>query len=104
MIPQRGSARTASIPAPIGGWNARDSLANMDSMDAVTMLNWFPTPLDIQFRKGYSKRCTGFSGKANSLMNWAGPSSQIMFAAVGSVIYNVQGTTATSVITGCRKR
>ena len=39
MQSQKFSARTASIPAPIGGWNARDSLANMDAMDAVTMLN-----------------------------------------------------------------
>jgi len=100
MRSQKFSARTASLPSPIGGWNARDSLANMDAMDAVTMVNWFPTPTDIQFRKGYTKRTTGFSGKANSLMNWAGPSSQILFAAVGSVIYNVQGATATSSVTG----
>jgi hypothetical protein len=100
MQSQKFSARTASLPSPIGGWNARDSLANMDAMDAVTMLNWFPTPTDIQFRKGYTKRTTGFTGVANSLMNWAGPSSQILFAAVGTVIYNVQGSTATSSVTG----
>ena len=44
MIPQKFKAKTASIPSPIGGWNARDSLANMAATDAVTMNNWFPTP------------------------------------------------------------
>ena len=34
---QRNNANVASLPAPIGGWNARDSLANMAPTDAVTL-------------------------------------------------------------------
>jgi hypothetical protein len=30
-------ARVASIPAPVQGWNARDSIANMDPEFAVTL-------------------------------------------------------------------
>ena len=52
-IPQRRNAVTASIPAPLGGWNARDSLANMDPMDAVQMDNFFPTPNDVALRKDF---------------------------------------------------
>ena len=33
------AATTASIPAPLGGWNARDSLAEMSPTDAVQMTN-----------------------------------------------------------------
>ena len=34
------SATTASITAPIGGWNARDSIAQMPPTDAVTLNNF----------------------------------------------------------------
>jgi hypothetical protein len=54
MQPKQNTATTASIPAPIGGWNARDSLANMSPTDAVQLVNWFPTPTDVTMRKGYT--------------------------------------------------
>jgi len=40
-VPQQRRAVTASLPAPIGGWNARDSLAEMNPLDAVQMVNFF---------------------------------------------------------------
>ena len=52
--PKQNTAKTASVPAPIGGWNARDSLANMSPTDAVQLVNWFPTPTDVTMRKGYT--------------------------------------------------
>jgi hypothetical protein len=51
---KQNTAKTASVPAPIGGWNARDSLANMAPTDAVQLVNWFPTPTDVTMRKGYT--------------------------------------------------
>ena len=63
------AATTASIPAPLGGWNARDSLAEMSPMDAVQLTNFFPTPSDVTLRKGYTKYSTGISGQVNTLMN-----------------------------------
>lgn len=86
-IAQQRRALTASIPSPIGGWNARDSLAAMSPTDAVQMINWFPTPSDIMVRKGYTKYSTGITGRVNTLMNWAGPSSQRLYAAAGTKIY-----------------
>jgi hypothetical protein len=52
--PKQNTAKTASVPAPIGGWNGRDSLANMSPTDAVQLVNWFPTPTDVTMRKGYN--------------------------------------------------
>jgi len=52
---KQNTARTASVPAPIGGWNARDSLANMQPTDAVQMLNFYPTPTDVTMRKGWTQ-------------------------------------------------
>ena len=51
---KQNTAKTASVPAPIGGWNARDSLANMSPTDAVQLVNWYPTPTDVTMRKGYT--------------------------------------------------
>lgn len=52
---KRFTANTASITAPIGGWNARDSIAQMPPTDAVTLTNLYPTPTDVQLRKGYTR-------------------------------------------------
>jgi len=57
-IAQKRSAVTTSVPSPIGGWNARDSLANMSPTDAVQLVNWFPTPTDVTLRKGFTRIST----------------------------------------------
>lgn len=54
---RRVPRRTATVvektfPAPIGGWNARDSLASMKPTDAVTLENWFPRPTAVELRGG----------------------------------------------------
>jgi hypothetical protein len=51
---KQNTATTASVPAPIGGWNARDSLAAMAPTDAVQLVNWYPTPTDVTMRSGYN--------------------------------------------------
>ena len=101
LRPQQRKAVTASIPSPIGGWNARDSLGAMPSTDAVQMVNWYPTPSDILLRRGYSQHSTGITGSVESLMNYAAPSTQKLFAIANGVIYNSTATgAATSVFTG----
>jgi len=57
-IAQKRNAVTTSVPSPIGGWNARDSLANMSPTDAVQLVNWFPTPTDVTLRKGFTRIST----------------------------------------------
>lgn len=79
--------RTASIPAPVGGLNARDALANMPEDDAVVLENWFPRPSDVQLRKGYINWATGFSGWVETIAQYNAPTSKKLFAASGSAIY-----------------
>ncbi len=101
LVPQQRKAVTASVPAPIGGWNARDSLAAMQPTDAVQMVNWYPTPSDILLRRGYSQHSTGITGTVQSLMNYASPTGQKLFSVANGVIYNSTATgAATSVFTG----
>ena len=91
------TALTTSITAPIGGWNARDSVSAMPPTDAVTLTNLYPTPTDVVLRKGFSKRSIGITGYVNSLMNYAGANTQKLFAAAGTSIYNADTPTATVV-------
>jgi len=63
-------ATTTSMAAPIGGWNNRDSLAEMPPLDAVQMVNFFPTPTDVQLRKGWTKTSTGITGQVQTIMNY----------------------------------
>jgi len=95
--PKQNTAKTASVPAPIGGWNGRDSLANMAPMDAVQMVNWYPTPTDVTMRKGYTKSSTGITGSVNTLMNYPTTSAYKLFAVAGTKIWDATSSTATQV-------
>jgi hypothetical protein len=98
-VAQKRQAVTASVSAPIGGWNARDSIANMPPLDAVVLNNFWPTPTSVQLRLGYTRFSTGITGQVNTLMNYAGVSNQKLFAAAGTAIYDASGTTAVAVKT-----
>jgi hypothetical protein len=54
-VAKKFTANTTSVPSPIGGWNARDSQANMNPMDAIQLVNWYPTPTDVTMRKGWTE-------------------------------------------------
>ena len=179
-VPQKRNAVTASITAPIGGWNARDSIAQMPATDAVTLNNFYPTPTDVQLRLGYSRYsqlttttgvqtissitysgttatlttasahslttgtkvsitgttpanysgiytitvtsstkftytmtsapsgnatvvgvyAIGLTTQVNTVMNYAGPTTQKLFASAGTKIYNTDTNPATEVLTG----
>ena len=100
-VPKRFTAKTTSLASPIGGWNARDSLAEMNPLDAVQLINFFPTPTDVTLRKGYTKKSIGITGNVETLMNYANANgTNTLFAIAGGVIYNASTSTATSVLTG----
>jgi hypothetical protein len=100
-VAKKFGAKTTSLASPIGGWNARDSLAEMQPLDAVQMDNFFPTPTDVTLRKGYTKVSTGITGEVETLMNYANPNgTNTLFAVAGGVIYNASTSPATSVFTG----
>ena len=87
--PKPQSSQPITIPAPVGGWNARDPISAMPPTDAVEMINWFPSTSDVGTRNGYSQWATGFTGSAETLMVWSGPTGSQMFAAVGVDIFDV---------------
>jgi len=85
---------TFSIPAPVGGLNARDGLAQMPPTDAVKLENWFPTPSTVDLRGGSSVWATGLNGNVESLMMYGGLTRNKLLAASGTSIYDVSATGA----------
>ena len=100
----RPVAKEYSIPSPTGGWNARDSLADMDERDAVILTNFFPATTDCLVRSGYTRHLTGVTGQCESLMVYASGSATRLFVATASgKIFpaTTAGTvTATASVTG----
>lgn len=94
-IRNNASAQPAHLPAPVGGWNARDSIAAMPPDDASLMDNAFPSTTDVMLRKGWDEHVTGISGQVQSLMVYNTPGgTQQMYAAAGTSFYNVSSSGA----------
>lgn len=94
--PQRQQvSRITSRPAPVRGWNARDSLADMKNGDAIRLLNWFPTTIDLVIRGGQSDHLTGMTGVAETLAVYNAMSgTSKMFAATDGGIFDASSAGA----------
>jgi hypothetical protein len=85
--------KVTSVPAPVGGLNARDSLVNMAQTDAIIMRNWWPQPYGVSIRKGYQAWTTGLPATVHSLASLAGQDgSQLLFAWANTAFYNITAT------------
>lgn len=95
------TAFSASLAAPIGGWNARDALGEMEETDAVTLTNMVPLTSDVMVRKGYTNYVTGIPGQVESLMQYSSPTAQKLFCAAMTSFYDVTnaGTVGAAVVT-----
>ena len=95
-------SQSASIPAPVRGWNARDSLANMPEDFAIELENIFPNLTSCDLRSGFASHSTGNgSGAVETLVEYAGPSTRKLISAAGSVIYDSSAAGgSTSIATG----
>jgi hypothetical protein len=94
--------KTTSLPAPVGGLNARDSIAEMPPTDASIMENWFPSTTSVDLRNGYTLWQTGLPAWAESLFAYNGLATKKLFCAAGTAFYDVttKGGTPSSVVTG----
>jgi hypothetical protein len=101
--PKGFTANTASITAPIGGWNARDSIAEMPATDAVTLTNLYPTPTDVTLRNGYtrySQLTTSTGVKTISSITYVGTTATLTTATAHGLTtgarVSITGTTPTN--------
>lgn len=86
------TGRSTSLAAPVGGWNSRDALANMDPNDAVFLTNWFPQATYCQLRNGFTYWATGITGWVETVLAYVGGATEKLFAAAGTVIYDITTT------------
>lgn len=63
---------STTIPAPIGGWNARDPLDLMPPEDAIALVNVFPETGSCALRRGFRIHGTGMgSGAVQTVAEFA---------------------------------
>lgn len=98
---QKTTAHVESLPPPVGGWNARDALANMAPTDAVQLTNLYPGVSSCDLRGGSTAWGTGMSGDVQSLFVYNGAATSKMFAAdaTGLKFWDVSVTGAAVVTT-----
>lgn len=82
-------AKVLPVPAPVGGWNARDAWADMAETDAVLLDNWYPSAGEVVSRKGIESYATGLGGSVESLMVYRTGSAQKMLAGANGNIWDV---------------
>lgn len=97
-----GMDSVRSVPAPVGGWNARDALAQMKPTDAIRLVNWYPRPTYCESRGGCSDYLTALGASGKSLMNWSGPSTNKFFVGTSAGIYDASSAgVAGAVVAAC---
>lgn len=87
--PLNARAVSQPLPPPVGGWNARDALADMDPADAVSLVNWFPSTTSVNLRNGYTQWATGLGGQVQTIFAYTGGATEKQFGVTeGGSIYN----------------
>lgn len=82
-------AKIVSVSAPVGGWNARDSLADMEPIDAVILQNFWPGTSSVLLRDGYTRFATGLVTQVETVMAYSSGTSDMLFAIAGGYVYDV---------------
>jgi len=88
-VRKRQSFGSSSIPSPVGGLNARDSIADMPETDALILDNMFPSPTQVDVRNGSIYFADFGANAVESLMVYSGPVTKKLFGASAGGIYNI---------------
>lgn len=91
-------SRSTTLPPPVGGLNARDSVANMKPEDALILDNWFPRTTDVAVRRGWSSFAT-FTGDCETVVVYAGLANTKVFVAVNTTDDVIMEATAGGALT-----
>lgn len=93
-----GVTGARTIPAPTGGWNARDALESMPETDAVDLVNWIPTNGVVVGRGGSHTKMSGLVDPVDTLIPYEGTATTKILAAYGTKISDVTGFTSPTVL------
>lgn len=96
------TASTVTVPAPVGGWNARDSLAAMPATDAVVLDNFFPGTSDVSLRPGSGDWLTALPSNATAFLPYNKPVGGNLFVSTATGIYDATSAGAAgAAVTTC---
>lgn len=87
-----------SLPAPVGGWNARDGLATMEVTDAIAMDNFYPEATDVRPRPGSDTYVSGLPGQVETIFSYSNGSNLRLYVAVEGTFQNISTTQALGTI------
>jgi len=99
-VDRNGSAELKSSPAPTGGWNTLDPLAEMPKGDAALLTNLIPDTNGVRLRDGYSQFCETGSAHVDFLKTFDTPFGPRFIAASSKALYDITTGTASSIKTG----
>jgi len=85
----RPVSTTRSIPAPVGGWNARDGLANMEITDAEFMVNWYPEATAVRTRRGSDYYASSLPNQVETIFSYAGGTRLKILCAASQTIIDI---------------
>lgn len=100
-MPQNSSLTT--LPAPLGGWNARDNIAAMSPQDAIELVNLIPQNTKCVTRGGYRIHSSGMGGNVETITEYvAANGTRRLIAAANGNLWNATtlGGSATSLGSG----
>lgn len=96
-----------TLPPPIGGLNAFNSIDAMPETDAIVMENFFPEATQVSLRKGNREHTTtrmetaSIADPVETLMSFSGEDgTKKLLAVAGETIYDVTSATPSSLKTG----
>lgn len=95
------AAQPFVFPPSTRGLALSDNIAAAQPDGALILDNIFPMAGKLRARRGCAPSATGMVSPVEALMQWAGGSTQIFFAAAGDTIYDVSvsGTAVASSVT-----
>ncbi len=102
-MPAANTSMSASVSAPVGGWDAINPLAAMPPENAVQLINFFPQPGYVELRRGHLIHCdTGTGLPVETVMGCMGQDSadDTLIAASDGTLFNVTDETPTTIDTG----
>ena len=89
-----------SLPAPVDGWNRKDSIANMKASYAVVMDNYFPELGSVRLRRGSKEYADVGDEDVETLFAFQSGTVKKFFAAAGDTIYDITTAPVTAAKTG----
>jgi len=91
---RRQKSMPIAIPAPVGGWNTRDSLDQMAATDAPVMDNWFPGLGSVYTRGGSVAYANTLGGQVKTLAEFNAKGLRKFIAAANGNIWDISSSGA----------